>query len=843
MNTETLKEIDFYRIRDEIAGFCLSEEGRNFLLLREPLQDSSETEFYKKCSREWLDFICLSSVTPFLPWNPIRSILALIRTEGASLSLEQVHSLGLFCLSLERVRTSIFSFSGKIDMAVLREQAELLPDMTGISGKIFRVITHDGELRELPEIAAIRGEISALNRKVVNIMRSYISDRKYSEILESDVPVYRNGRQLLAVRSDCQGRIPGIVHEISQTGRTVFIEPEEAVRCGNDIMRKEYELDVAVKKILSDLTASLRPSVREFLAAIPIMENFDATLAAAKWGRDHGCCYALECCDSSGNEWPPLLLAARHPLLGERAVPVDIRFMPGKRILIITGPNTGGKTVALKTFALFSAMNQAGFPVPAADGTRLPFFSDIFADIGDSQSLDQSLSTFGGHMRNIAAALDGADSGSLVLLDELGSGTDPLEGAAISMAVLDELIRRGPFVLVTTHQGVLKNYGYTGKACINASVEFNKDTLAPSYRLVMGVPGESHALDIAVKSGIPERICTAARSYISGGQTDVSALINGLNSKHSELDRLLQESADKSRMLDERELGLREKEFELRQKENELRQGIQREMQNYLSDSRSRLENLVRRIREGELTKDKTREVRAFSESLADDTEKFAGQTEAEARCLDEIAAELSAAKSRHEQKYGRSSGKTKKRMKNSEALRHAAPAIQRSAEKKNMPEPVFEAGVFVRSITSGSEGVIVSRQSSGVWLVQFGSIRMPVKERNLEVLRGRGAVMSPTVSVDMCPVSDSGKDTMPRPVFELRLLGMRSEEALRALERQVDLCNMQNFRHFSVIHGKGDGILQQAVQNYLSHCPGVQEFHYAPAEDGGAGKTYVTMS
>ena len=537
MNVKTLTEIDFFRIRDEVAGYCVSSEGKDSLLKREPLKKTEEIEKLKNLSREWGVYLSQTHNIPVSGWSPVKPLLPIIRTNGASLTLEQVKSLGQFVMSVNKVRQGIEQHAVAMELKLLPSQAALLPDLSDTEKRIFRIITPDGEMRDLPEISNIRKQIASLNSKIKKIMQSFTSDQKFNNVLESSVLVLRNGRQVLAVKASLQNRIPGIIHEVSQTAQTVYVEPEEAVLCSNELIQKGFELQAVIKKILADLTSSLQPSIPAIRDALPVMCLFDTTQAAERWGSEHGCNYALE----AGKE-PPFLLKARHPLLGDKAVPIDIRFMDGKRVLIITGPNTGGKTVSLKTFALLSMLNQAGFPIPAGEGTRLPVFSNVFADIGDDQSLDQSLSTFSGHMKNIAQAVNAAGSDTLVLLDELGSGTDPQEGTAIAMAVLDQLIKKQSFVLVTTHQGILKNYGYTNPSCINASVEFNQQSLSPSYHLLMGVPGESHALDIAQKSGLPAPICKAARDYIATEQADVSALIRGLNRKHIELNKIQKEA-------------------------------------------------------------------------------------------------------------------------------------------------------------------------------------------------------------------------------------------------------------------------------------------------------------
>lgn len=848
MNNKTLQEIDYYRIREEIAGYCVSAEGRQKLLEREPLRKTEEIENLKNLSREWSLFFSAGRANPVSSWEPVHPLLAVIKARGAALSLEQVHYLGQFVTSINSVKKAVQLHAQELSLNLLGQKVAELPDISDMEKKIFRIITPDGEMRELPEIAAIRKQIANLNAKIRTIMQSFTSDQKLSDVLQSNLPVLRNGRQVLAVKASLQNRIPGIVHEVSQTAQTVYVEPEEAVLCSNELIQKEFELQAVIKKILTELTESLQPSIPAIKQALPIMCLFDTTQAAERWGASHSCTYAIE----AGKE-PPLLLKARHPLLGDKAVPIDIRFMEGKRVLIITGPNTGGKTVSLKTFALLSMLNQSGFPIPAGEGTRLPVFSNVFADIGDDQSLDQSLSTFSGHMKNIAQAVNSAKADTLILLDELGSGTDPQEGTAISMAVLDELIKKQSFVLVTTHQGILKNYGYTNPCCINASVEFNQDTLSPSYHLLMGVPGESHALDIAQKSGLPSGICRAARTYIATEQADVSALIRGLNRKHVELNKIQKEAEVRAAEAQQKLDKLKERELEIRRRESDLKKGKQQELNDFLIHSRRQLENLVRTLKEGEITREKTLSVKQFIADLTEDTMRLDAKVEAEEERLASDEQKFAEEKAKNAGKHLTGSNKkTKKKMSNAEALKYATSnaeiASQTLPENKSQKTVsaaplAFQPGALVKA-GSGSEGLLLEQVKKGLWQVQFGSIKMQMKEKDLRLVQGGVAENSEPLKADVSIelADDASNGIYERPVFELRLLGMRADEAVHALERQIDLCVLHNFPHFSVIHGKGDGVLMQAVSDYLSHCPVVAEFSKAPAEDGGAGKTYVTL-
>lgn len=846
MNKKTLTQIDYYRIRDEIAEYCVSQEGKKNILEREPFKDIEEIEKNKNLSREWEKYFSKNYSNPLFGWENIKNLLPIIKMNGSSLTLEQVNNLGHFILSVNNVKKAIENHKIELELTLLPEQIYQIPDLQNAEKKIFRVISTDGQMKELPEIVDIRKQIASLNSKIKTIMQGFTSNSKFHGVLESQVPVLRNGRQVLAVKASLQNRVPGIIHEVSQTAQTVFVEPQEAVLCSNELLQKEFELQAVIKKILTELTQSLQPSIPLFRDALPVMCLLDTTQAAQRWGNEHNCCYA----QNAINE-PPMLIKARHPLLGEKAVPIDIKFMSEKKVLIITGPNTGGKTVSLKTFALFSMLNQSGFPIPADEGTRLPVFSNVFADIGDDQSVDQSLSTFSGHMKNIAQAVNSATDKTLILLDELGSGTDPQEGTAIAMAVLDKLIEKKSFVLVTTHQGILKNYGYTNEYCINASVEFNQNTLSPNYHLLMGVPGESHALDIAKKSGLPSEICKAAQDYILTEQADVSALIRGLNKKHIELNKIQKQNEKLLSENQEKFEKLKKKELELRRKENELKKGKQQELNDFLIHSRRQLENLVRTLKEGEITREKTLAVKQFINDLTKNTEHLEQKIEAEEEKLAKDEQEF--AKQIASKNHHTSTKKTKRKMSNSEALKYASPLVTQ-IENSDFPKKsvaiktnaVFEPGAYVTAGTNNSEGILIEETRKGVWQVQFGSVKMSVKQKDLRLSDNQERTLTPSVSIDINSKEVNGniivEKDIPRPVFELRLLGMRSEEALRSLERQIDLCLLNNFLHFSVIHGKGDGILQQVVQDYLSHSSVVASFEFAPAEDGGAGKTYVTL-
>jgi DNA mismatch repair protein MutS2 len=453
-------------------------------------------------------------------------------------------------------------------------------------------------------------------------------------------------------------------------------------------------------------------------------------------------------------------------------------------------------------------MNQSGLAIPVEEGTALPLFDGIYADIGDEQSISQSLSTFSAHMTNIAGILERAGGASLVLLDELGSGTDPEEGSAIAMAILDYAIEKKFRLIATTHHGILKNYGYTRQGVENASVEFNRETLSPTYRIVMGVPGESRALDIAGRNGLPEELVARARTYLDGERSDVSTLITSLKEKHQELDAAAEWSrAEEARLREERRRAdLRE--LRIRQKEAEIKAGAAGKLRGLLEESGKTLENLVRELREGELSRDKTLGVKKFLSDLAVSVEAEDAALAEERRLLAEDARRLEA---------GKDGGET----------------------VPSAPPGPLTPGMEVLAGPSRRRGLLRRRDKQGRWVVELGSLRMSVAEDDLVPLpagerAAENGARRPLIATDL--------DGSRNAVLEINLRGMRPQEALDALRRQIDGAVLTGLHEFAVIHGKGDGILQKAVHDYLGNEQVVADYHFSRPELGGFGRTEVVL-
>lgn len=867
MDSRTLEILDYYRVRNQVAQFCASGEGRDEILSRKPFSFSEEFVPLKNLSREWKTCFASQKNISLKSWPEVKPLFPVIKTQGAFLPVDQFFAIGLFCISARAIRQEIFNNKIELNLKHLPNLVESLPNLEEAENEIFKIIDKNGALKDLPELREIKNAISELRREIEGAFKKITSDANFAQILESNIPVVRAQREVIAVKSSERSKVRGIIHEVSNTGRTVFVEPEEVVRLNNELLQKEFEYERAVRQILIALSEKLSAFYDDFISALEIMVRLDATSAAAKWGEANGCHYAHELREGQS----VFLQAARHPLLmqnlgREATIPIDMKFLGEKKVIIITGPNTGGKTAAIKTFALLSLLNQSGFPIPAGEETRLPFFDAIFADIGDEQSLDDSLSTFSAHIKNIAAAVENATEKSLVLLDELGSGTDGQEGAAIAMAVLDELLERKCFILVTTHQGALKNYGWTNPSCENASVEFDSVSMKPSYKIAMGIPGESHALEIAAAEAKRkpsfEKVVEGARKYIRTQEADVSTLIKGLSEKHSELDALLAEQKSKGEEIAKREMKSQETQMKLRRREHDLKVAQSKEESRFLRETRRRLENLVRELREGEITREKTLGVRNFINEL-EQMEKIHGEqldSEEENLLRDEekLQEKINSQKNAEasSRPYSQVSKHKKSHRKNAEALLSATPTLPERKIPAKKIHAQFIEGAKVKLKSGGMEGQLLHKEKGDLWSVQFGAIKMEVEQKKLRLVQDTHTPLgyaqeshshdTPSIVYELVEKKDNSQqlDFFPenKPFFELRILGMRRDEAMKVLEKQIDLCVIHGLPSFSVIHGKGTGALQQAVQDYLSHSPAVSEFQFADANDGGFGKTYVQL-
>ncbi|MCL2608422.1 MAG: endonuclease MutS2 [Treponema sp.] len=796
---KALRLLQFDAIRERVAACSMSGETADLLRAEVPAWEAEKAAATQNAVRAVISRIRQGKEDPRKYLPPIGSLIRKLGVENVSLEIEEVFALALFTERGEEIRAWLAPHPD------LDRYFASLPDCSNIAASVFRVVDRDGNIRDLPELRAIKQRIRNLRSGLDALVARYSGSEEARRMLQSPLPSQRDGRIVLAVKANFRGRIPGIVHEASSSGQTIFVEPQEVVEKNNDIFLETKRLEIETKKILADLTRTIAASARDLKIFHETVLDVEAVVAKARYSLETGGNFC-----GTGTPAGVRLVRARHPLL-ENCVPIDLAMTKNHgdsggtgnaiRALIVTGPNTGGKTVSLKTVGLFAMMNQIGLALPVDEGSSLPVFDGIFADIGDEQSIGQSLSTFSAHITGIASILERCTESSLVLLDELGSGTDPEEGSAIAMAIMDHLIEKNATVIITTHHGVLKHYGYTRPLVENASVEFNKRTLSPTYRIVAGIPGESRALEIAARNGLVNDIVTKARQYVDRGHSDISELIAGLKEKHRKLD-LRNEAAKTDRArLEERERMADLRELELKRKELELNEGFSGRLGNLLDESRKTLENLVRELREGEIDREKTLKVK-----------EFLGELERNARAEKAL---LDAQK----QELARESRKEKVRTKPREALPLAV-------------------GMEVLAGEPGRRGTLLRRgkKSGGedTWLVGIGALRISFPESLIAPAKPSAKPKPQIAGVDYA--------RPPQASLEIDLRGMRLEQALEALRRQTDAAVLCGLRTFSVIHGTGDGILQKGVHDRLKTERAVADYFFSHPELGGFGRTEVVL-
>jgi len=844
MNEKTLQLLEFDTIRRDVSALSLSEEAGTIILGEQPRMDREEAENLKTLvEAAHTRLVSLGGESrDSLP--DIGHLFEKLEVEGMVLEQDELYALGIFIERAEVFRQwllkpmpnsknlttnltnsvptvlheqkknqpstdscrSCCSWLKNLDISPnedpLSRLAGELPPCNEISAGIFKILDREGNLRDLSEFREIRRRIRALQKDIESAGSRYAKNDETRRMLQSDIPSQRDGRMVLAVKANFRGRFRGIVHEVSSSGQTIFVEPEEVVEKNNELLIENRRLQAEIRRVLRELSARIVPhreTLELFHQGILFLETIRAR---ARYGFEKKGNFARS--DAAGRL---VLKQARHPLLAGRAVPLDLSMEGPVRTVIITGPNTGGKTVALKTLGLLAMMNQFGLALPAEEGTFLPVFDGIYADIGDEQSLSQSLSTFSGHMKNIADILSRATGQSLVLLDELGSGTDPEEGSAIAMAILDHFIAEKARLIVTTHHGILKNYGYTREGVENASMEFDSRTLSPTYRIIMGIPGESRAVDIASRNGLPAELVSRARSYLDEERSDVSALITGLKEKHRELDAAAQAGKQEERRLLEERRQADLKELRLRQKELQLRSDGIGSVKKLLGESRKTLENLVREVKEGELTREKTLKVKEFLSGLE-------ASVRAEDAELERESASLAAERS----------------------------SVERRAPESAEAGTELKPGIEVLVGESRRRGRILKQDKKATgahkasWIVEIGSLKMSFPETELVPASpaGTGGTPSASWAADLAPSAPAA--------FELSLRGMRLGEALQALGRQIDAAVLGGLNQFSVVHGKGDGILRQGVHDFLKNDMRVADYHFSRPELGGFGRTEVVL-
>ncbi|MFW6079592.1 MAG: endonuclease MutS2, partial [Gemmatimonadota bacterium] len=599
MNRHALTVLEFSEALDGVAGYAANPVGAEAVRALEPISARDRIETELRRVDEMMTFVLRSEewTVPTIP--DLREALARLGVEASVWEGLELRDAARLLEGARSTRRSILRFAeGYPRLArVARRLAKLEAEAT----RIRRAIDEHGEVRDdaSKELARLRREIRAARGGIVERLERFIaglSDR--IRVPDASVTI-REGRYVVPIRREGRSRVGGIVHDESATGGTLFVEPPVAIEWMNRLRDLELREAREVRRILGELTDTLRPHRDSLADTLDALATIDALSARARYAlRADGHRPALA--DAGAPAWH--IVRGRHPLLlavdPESVVPFELRMEPGERTLLVSGPNTGGKTVLLKAIGLIAAMTQAGIIPPVGPGTTLPVFREIFADIGDEQSIEASLSTFSAHLKNLREIIERADGHALVLIDEIGSGTDPAEGGALARAILVELTRRGTLTVATSHLGQLKLLAGEEEGVVNASLQFDAEELRPTYRLVKGVPGRSYGLAIARRLGFPEAVVERAESYQPSDQREVGELLREMEAKERRLAERLEEAAAAAARAEARERELEEREAELRRQEADAERRSRQQARDLLMHAREQVEAAIGELRE-----------------------------------------------------------------------------------------------------------------------------------------------------------------------------------------------------------------------------------------------------
>lgn len=697
--------------------------------------------------------------------------------------LDLMHTTG----AARRLRQ--FLLNRREECPMLGEMGTNLPVMQIVEQRINECISEGGDVRDSasPELARVRSTLKITHNRLNDRLQSLLSSDKSKYVQESVITI-REGRYCIPVKAEYAKLFGGIVHDASSSGATVFIEPASTVDLGNEYKQLQLKEEQEVDRILRDLSRLVGSYYDEMQRMVSILGHLDVIHAKAVLAEE------MQATEPTLNRRGIVKLRdARHPLLVPPVMPIDIELGERFTTLLITGPNTGGKTVTLKTLGLLTLMTLAGMQIPAHPDSEIALFDQIFADIGDEQDIRQSLSTFSAHLKNLVRITEAMGNNALILMDEVGSGTDPAEGAALAKALLDHFMARGARVVATTHYGELKDYAYARAGVENASVEFDKETLSPTYKVLLGVPGSSQAFYIASRIGLRDSITNDARQFLSHREIETTELLQEIEKSRKAASEALKE-AERSR----REANSLRDEYQRRAREiaevqRTVRQQAQEEARLVLNKAQERADNLVKELQR---------------------MNKGARQTTGVGK------------------KLGKLRGETYDALKEKDAL----PAEDLAPVEAGH---VYKSGDRVRVVSWNMDGELLENPKDGVVAVQLGSMRATLP---LEQLRPLKAV---EVAPQRLQTSGAGEITLRKALQiapELMLKAMRVDEAMPLLDKYLDDAYTANIGQVRIIHGKGTGALRSAVQEFLRGHPAVGSYRLGIEGEGGDGATVVTL-
>ncbi len=814
-------KIGFDRIRSLLKEKCLSPMGLEKVDSIRFLVDYDILSKELSATHEFQLILSLEDFFPSEHYYKISDSLGKIRIEGTFPEVQEVFDLKR---SLETVKTILNFFRGKdaVRYPVLREMCSSVKTYPYVLEAIDRIIDKKGIIKDnaSPRLRDIRSELIGKSIQVSKRLHAILKQAQSDGFVESDTTVsVRNGRGVIPVSAYDKRKIKGLIHDQSASGKTVFIEPEEIVEMNNDIVELEYEEKREIVRILTAFADNIRPYIDDLLETNRFLGDIDFLRAKAILGN------RLKSIKPGLNSKPVIMWKkAIHPLLflsfektpGRKVVPLEMVLDEKDRILLISGPNAGGKSVCLKTVGLLQYMLQCGLTIPVAEGSEAGIFRKILIDIGDEQSIDNDLSTYSSHLINMKYFVKNGDNKTLVLIDEFGTGTEPMLGGSIAEAILGELNRKEVFGVITTHYTNLKHFASLTSGVVNGAMAFDNHMMQPLFQLNVGKPGSSFAFEIARKIGLPEEILSAASE---------KAGVKNIN-----YDRHLKDIARDKRYWEMKRQSIRQQEKRLEELmseyENELAgaKSLRKEIitkakdeaQKLLGESNRMIENTIRQIKESQAEKEKTKEIRQ-------QLEEYKGMVEEEVKPVVTPT----------EQKIAILNSKARKIKREKESEEEAI-----KPEDKNLP---FKTGDAVRMTDTMAAGEIISIKGKKAE-IETGTLRFTVSLDRIE--RITRSELKKSLRSNM-PVRENDPEIVQRNIHfkpEIDLRGVRGEEAINQVRDLIDNALIVRHRNLRILHGKGNGILRQLVREYLATCGVVKSFRDEHVEFGGSGITVVEM-
>ncbi len=823
MDSKTLQVLEYPKILERLARHTAFAAGREAALALKPVGSLRRA---RALQTETTEARRLLASHPEIGLRGVRDIRPHVEAARRGIALRPEALLEIKA-TLSRARD--------LRRGLMRAQAEaphladiaaLLPPPLGLVDAIARTVTDEGEIPDSASaaLARVRAEMLLARQRLTRRLERMVRDPAIVPLLQEPIVTQRAGRYVLPLKAEFKGKLPGIVHDRSASGATLFVEPMPVVEINNRLRELAREEAQEIQRLLAALSREIALHAETLLQAVATLARLDVIFAKAALADEMDAVaprlvgigepplppdapQPVAASPAAGKPNTPRrahvtlrLLGARHPLLPpDRVVPIDLVLDEETYALVITGPNTGGKTVTLKTAGLLAAMAQAGFHIPAEEGTALSVFHDIFADIGDEQSIEQSLSTFSAHMRNIVRILKQADHRALVLLDELGAGTDPQEGAALARAILDHFVRRGVTTLVATHYPELKLYAHATPGVANASMEFDPRSLRPTYRLVLGVPGRSNALEIARRLGLPEAIVAAARAGFHPDDLKADALLDEIH-RQRRLARKERRRAEKARRRAE---ALRSKLAKRLAAIDEERRQVLEAAQTQAREEIAALEEEIRALRRH------LRRLLPPAEAL---------EAQAELQAAQQAARDLEA------------------------QAEEALAALEAETAPPEPPSPVgppppLTVGARVHVERLNAQGTVSALdEDADEAEVVIGALRVRTPIRDLRVLAPPAPQGAPATE------SRVRLPEVASPGMELDLRGLTADEALARLDKYLDQAYLAGLPFVRIVHGKGTGRLRQAVRDALSRHPHVRAWESGLPQEGGDGVTVAKL-